>query len=123
MIRRELTRDWQLGGRTIKSGTVLSLTMMITHFDETLSLEPQAFRPQRFIERSFGPHEYMPFGGGIRRCLGAAFAFYELKVALATILKTHRFGLVSPEAPCLVMNGITTRPRCGIKLRYLGERV
>ena len=47
--------------------------------------EPRTFRPERFLERKFGPHEWNPFGGGNRACLGQAFALYEMKVVLATL--------------------------------------
>ena len=60
--------------------------------------EPEAFRPERFLERKFAPHEYLPFGGGARRCIGAAFGLYEMKVVLGTLLARHRFTLVRDAA-------------------------
>ncbi len=50
--------------------------------------EPSRFRPERFIGREFAPWEFLPFGGGARRCVGMAFAMYEMKLVLATILSS-----------------------------------
>ena len=56
--------------------------------------EPERFLPDRFLGRTYTPFEYLPFGGGTRRCIGAAFATYELKIALATIMHHHELRLL-----------------------------
>jgi cytochrome P450 len=61
--------------------------------------DPQRFDPDRFLRRKYGPTEWLPFGGGIRRCIGMAFAIYEMKMVLATVLartvlRLPRFGKV-----------------------------
>lgn len=53
---------------------------------EDLYPEPLSFRPKRFLGRTFSPFEFAPFGGSVRRCIGAAFALYEMKIVLATVL-------------------------------------
>ena len=120
IFRRRLTRAARLGGHDLAAGTLLSPAVLITHYDEALFPKPDQFRPERFLERKFGATEFMPFGGGNRRCLGAAFANYELQVALGTLLRGHRFAATSTAPLHLVMNGITTRASGPISLRCVG---
>ena len=70
--------DWDL-----PAGTAIMASVIMVHNREDLYPEPTRFRPARFLERKFTPFEHIPFGGGARRCLGAAFALYELKIVLA----------------------------------------
>lgn len=72
--------------------------------------DPTAFRPERHLEASFGPTELMPFGGGHRRCIGAAFAVYELKLVLATLLADHGLSLVRGEPVRLGLRNISLGP-------------
>lgn len=99
-IVRLLRRPMTIAEYTLPAGTAVSASIIALHRHASLYPEPEEFRPERFLERQFGPHEYMPFGGGYRRCLGAAFALYEMKLVLATILRTPgvTFRLASPEA-------------------------
>ncbi|MBW4511502.1 MAG: cytochrome P450 [Scytonematopsis contorta HA4267-MV1] len=73
-------------GYQFEPGTFLSPCVYLTHKREDLYPEPNHFRPERFLERQFSPYEFLPFGGGNRRCLGKAFALFEMKLVLATIL-------------------------------------
>jgi cytochrome P450 len=90
---------------------------------EDLYPEPDQFRPDRFQERKFGPHEWFPFGGGNRVCLGMPFALYEMKVLLATLFsqvgltrpagarsRARRYGLVlgPDDGARVVVSGRTT---------------
>ncbi|MDP2340631.1 MAG: cytochrome P450 [Deltaproteobacteria bacterium] len=117
IFRRRVTRAARLGGHDLAAGTLLSPAVLITHYDDAIYAEPDEFRPERFVDRKYGATEFMPFGGGNRRCLGAAFANYELQVALGTILRGQRFSTTSNEPLRLVMNGITTRSSGPIRLR------
>ena len=69
---------------------VLCPCSYLVHRREELYPDPERFRPERFLERKFGPHEWFPFGGGNRVCLGMPFALYEMKVLLATLLSQVR---------------------------------
>jgi cytochrome P450 len=80
------------GGRDYPAGVVLCPCPYLVHRREELYPEPERFRPERFLERNFGPHEWFPFGGGNRVCLGMPFALYEMKVVLATLLSQVRLA-------------------------------
>jgi cytochrome P450 family 110 len=94
-IARTLKRPMQLGAWELPAGVDVSPSIIGLHHRPELYPEPTRFRPERFLERSFGASEYLPFGGGHRRCIGAAFASYELKLVLATILRERPLRLVS----------------------------
>ncbi len=79
-----------LGGYGLAPGDFISPCGYLVHRRPDLYPDPEAFRPERFIGRTYGPHEYMPFGGGVHRCLGATLALHEMKVVLGTILAHQR---------------------------------
>lgn len=110
IMARRLARDWTLAGRTIPAGTMVCPAVMLTHLDPALYPDPHAFRPERFVAKRYGPGAFYPYGGGARRCLGAAMASYELRVALGTVLHHHRFAPDRGPALTNVMHGVTTRP-------------
>jgi len=91
------------------------------HADPALYPEPERFRPERFLERRFSPFEYLPFGGGARRCIGAAFALYEMKVVLGTLLAAHRFALTSDTPVRPRRRNVTMAPERDVGLRYRGR--
>ncbi len=97
MVTRRLARPLTLRGYEIPEGSVVGVGMYMAHHLPALFAEPERFRPERFLERTWSPFEFMPFGGGARRCLGAAFATWEMKVVLATLLATTRFTLAEPK--------------------------
>jgi cytochrome P450 len=105
---RLLAVPFELKGYTLPAGVSVGVATGLVHYREDLYPEPTRFRPERFLGRSFGPAEYFPFGGGVRRCLGAAFATYELKLVLATLLRSLRVRLVraGPVRPAMRAAGV-----------------
>jgi cytochrome P450 len=89
-VVRKTVRPFAVAGREFPAGVVLCPCSYLVHRREDLYPEPETFRPERFLERKFGPHEWFPFGGGNRTCLGMPFALYEMKVVLATLLSQVR---------------------------------
>ena len=93
-IARLLTRPFALQGYNLPAGVTVAIDIHTLHRHPELYPDPEVFRPERFIGRTYSPFEFMPFGGGARRCIGAAFALYEMKLVLATLLPRAALGLV-----------------------------
>lgn len=110
-VSRMLRRDFQLGRFTIPAGECITASPLLLHAREDLYPEPERFRPERFLARRPSPFEYIPFGGGARRCLGAAFAMFEMKVALGVLLRGRRLRLAGTAPIPHVRRGITLGPR------------
>jgi cytochrome P450 len=98
----------------------VAVSIVTIHERADLFERPAAFEPERFLQKKHSPFEHLPFGGGHRRCLGAAFALYEMKLVLAELLGGHRFESRGHERP--VRRGVTLGPAEGVRLRYLGPR-
>lgn len=94
-------------GYEFEPGAVLSPCVYLTHQRDDLYPEPKQFKPERFLERQFSPYEYYPFGGGNRRCIGIAFAQFEIKLVLATILSQLHLSLVDDHPVRPVFRGVT----------------
>lgn len=77
----------ELNGYILEPGTEVIGSIYLTHHRQDLYPDSKQFRPERFLERQFSPYEFLPFGGGSRRCLGMALAQFEMKLVLATILR------------------------------------
>jgi unspecific monooxygenase len=114
--------DLEIEGWRFPRGSRIAGCIYLLHQRADLYPQPEQFRPERFRERKFALCEFMPFGAGARRCIGEALAMLEIKVALATLLRTHEFALVGarPETP--VRRGVILTPRRGVPLRIVGPR-
>jgi cytochrome P450 family 135 len=85
-VVRKLQAPMTFGGWALPAGVNIAPSIWLIHRDPRLYPEPHAFRPERFLDRRPGTYEWIPFGGGIRRCLGASFALFEMRVVLQAIL-------------------------------------
>ncbi|XZE19877.1 cytochrome P450 [Pirellulaceae bacterium SH449] len=90
---RKLRTSMVLGEYTIPAGIAVAPATVLAHHNPQTYSDPDTFRPDRFLGRSYSPFEYMPFGGGHRRCIGAAFAGYEMAIVLGTLLARYEFEL------------------------------
>jgi unspecific monooxygenase len=113
----------QLLGHNLEPGTALLGCMFLLHQREDLYPEPKQFKPERFLERQFSPYEFMPFGGGVRRCLGEALAIFEMKLVLATILSNYQLALADHKPEVLQRRGVTLAPARGAKMVITAKRV
>lgn len=102
-------------------GTILVGCIYLLHQRPDLYPEPKQFRPERFLERQFSPYEFMPFGGGVRRCVGDALAMLEAKLVVATIISHYRLELVDSEPEYPRRRGVTLAPARGVKMRLLAN--
>ncbi len=84
---RLVMQDIEVGGRRYPRGICLVPNAYLIHHDPAIYPDPYAFRPERFLDQPPGTYTWIPFGGGRRRCLGAAFATVEMKVVLRAVLE------------------------------------
>ena len=110
----------EIAGYQFEPGTVLAPCIYLTHQREDLYPEPKRFKPERFLERQFSPYEYLPFGGGNRRCIGMAFAQLEMKLVLATILSHFHLKLVDNRPVKPVRRAVLTAPPRGMQMVVTG---
>ncbi|MCV3212601.1 cytochrome P450 [Plectonema radiosum NIES-515] len=111
-----------LCGQELERGTVVLGSIYLTHQREDLYPEPKRFKPERFLERQFSTYEYLPFGGGARRCIGMAFAQFEMKVVLAKILCSLDLALVDDGDVKPKRRGLVTGPDRPIQMVVKGKR-
>jgi len=111
-----------VGRWTVPAGEIAVVNLLAILSDETLFPDPGRFVPERFLERKFSASEFLPFGGGARRCLGAAFAEAELAIALGTIATEWDIELASDEPERAVRRNITMGPERGVPVRVRGAR-
>ena len=112
----------QVMGYSFDTEAMLVPCIYLTHQREELYPNPRQFRPERFLERQYSPYEYLPFGGSNRRCIGAAFALFEMKLALASILSHAHLELTNDRPVKPIRRGVTVAPQGGINL-VMTERV
>jgi cytochrome P450 len=93
---RRVTAPFPIGSHTVPAGALLGCSMLLAHSNPDLYPEPRAFRPERFMEGAPDTYTWIPFGGGVRRCIGAAFATLEMKVILRNVFS--RSTLQAPRA-------------------------
>jgi cytochrome P450 len=114
MVGRVLQRPMRVGGWDLPSGTPVLLSIYLVQRRPDIYPDPTRFDPDRFLRQKFAPSEWFPFGGGIRRCIGVAFALFEMKIVLAsvlarTVMRLPRFSRIRP-----VRRAITVAPSDGM---------
>jgi cytochrome P450 len=118
---RRLASDLNVDGLSLPAGTDVTPAIWLTHTRADLYPEPYAFRPERFLDGEGGhtinKYGWVPFGGGIRRCLGAAFAEMEMRVVLETILQRCVLSPAGSRAERVTRRNVTFSPRNGTLLR------
>jgi cytochrome P450 len=118
-IIRKLKQPFTLKGFTLPAGLGIGISILSVHRREDLYPDAEAFRPERFVARSFAPHEFLPFGGGARRCPGAAFASSEMKIVLGSILQTARLRSTETRPVRVVARNSVVGPGGGVRMMRL----
>lgn len=113
-VMRVLKRSMRIGGVDLPAGVGAAPNIHAAHRRPEAWPDPLAFRPERFIGTRPSPYEYLPFGGGSRRCLGMAFALYEMKIVLATLLARADFAIAPGYGVRVVRRNVTWVPSEGM---------
>ena len=120
---RVVKSNMKIIGHTLEPGTEVVGSIYLTHHREDLYPEPKQFKPERFLEREFSPYEFIPFGGGARRCIGMALAQFEMKLVLATVLSGWQLALADDKPVQAKRRGILLAPAGGVKMVMKGKRM
>jgi cytochrome P450 len=113
-VVRLTKKVFNAGGRDYPPGIMLAPCSHLVHRRPDLYPEPDIFRPERFLERKFGTHEWFPFGGGNRVCLGMPFALYEMNTVLAELFRTVKVRVAAPGNSRAVRQGLSLAPHDGV---------
>ena len=113
---RRLSSELRVNGHVLPPGTDVTPAIWLAHTRADRYPEPFAFRPERFLESAPATYAWIPFGGGVRRCLGAAFAEMEMRVALAEILRRRVLCPVSTAAERVARRNVTFSPSGGTRV-------
>jgi cytochrome P450 len=113
---RHLATELRVDGHVLPPGTDVTPAIWLAHTSAGRYPEPFAFRPERFLDGAPSTYAWVPFGGGVRRCLGAAFAEMEMRVALAEILRRTTLRPASPRPEHAGRRNITLSPRRGTRV-------
>ncbi|HEX4838194.1 MAG TPA: cytochrome P450 [Solirubrobacteraceae bacterium] len=120
-VGRVLTVPAEIAGHRLPAGTVVSPSIGLVQSADANFPDADAFAPERFLDSQAPPYSWIPFGGGSRRCLGAAFATLEMKTVLRTILSRTQLQPVGARPEGTTVRHITLVPSRGGKVRLLGR--
>jgi len=110
---RRLTKELEVDGLKLPAGTDVTPAIWLAHTRADVYPEPFAFRPERFLEEGPDTYAWVPFGGGVRRCIGAAFAEFEMRIALREVLTRCELHKATPAPERIGRRNITLSPRDG----------
>jgi cytochrome P450 len=115
-VGRKLTREIELDGYCLPAGTLVMPAIAAIHFREDLYPEPDDFRPERFLQGAPDAYTWIPFGGGVRRCIGASFAQFEMRVIIRTILERTRMRAAGRRSERSKLRNVTAAPAHGCRV-------
>jgi cytochrome P450 len=118
---RTLVTPRTVAGHELPAGIRVYPSIVAVHMREELYPEPAAFRPERFLDGQSSSYAWIPFGGGIRRCIGAALAEAEMAEVLRIVIPRVRLRAVRDAPDPVVMRGITLVPRHGVQVEVSAE--
>ncbi len=121
VIGRRVTEPWQLGEWRLPAGSAVLVSILLVHHREDVYPDPFAFRPERFLDVKPGTYTWIPFGGGIRRCLGATLAMAEQRVVLRAIARRTDMVAADPTPERARHRNVTMIPARGTQV-VLAER-
>ncbi len=116
IVLRKLTEPVEIGGYELPAGVSVAPSVYLVHRNPEIYPEPQRFLPERFLDNPPGTYTWIPFGGGVRRCLGASFAQFEMAVVLKELVKRHKIRPANPKPERVFRRAITETPRHDAKV-------
>lgn len=114
---RRLQSELRVDGHVLPQGTDVTPAIWLAHTNAAVYPDPLKFRPERFIDGAPETYAWIPFGGGVRRCLGAAFAEFEMRIVLREVLARCDLELTSSRPERIARRNITFSPRSGTRVR------
>ena len=118
---RTLQAPRTVAGHDLPAGIRVYPNIVAVHYREDLYPDATAFRPERFVDGRAGTYTWLPFGGGIRRCIGAALAEAEIAEVLRVVLSRVHLHAVRSMPDAVVMRGITLVPRHGVEVEVVAQ--
>jgi cytochrome P450 len=116
IIGRRVTVDWRLGDYRVPADTPVTMSILLVHHRDDLYPDPFSFRPERWVGHKPGTYEWIPFGGGIRRCLGATLAMAEQRVVLRAMAQRLDLEADRPEPEHATHRNVTMIPSRGARV-------
>jgi cytochrome P450 len=116
-VARKVTAPLEIGGYELAAGSYVMAAIAPMHYREDLFPRPQEFRPERFLEGKADNYAWIPFGGGVRRCIGAAFAEYEMRIVLREFVERADLSAPDPKPEKVKVRNITLAPGKGTRVR------
>jgi cytochrome P450 len=113
VVLRRLQEDMEIGGRYLPAGVNVAPCIFLVHRRADVYPEPLRFLPERFLDDAAGTYTWFPFGGGVRRCLGASFAMFEMRIVLQVMARRLRLRAGQPEREPTRRRAITLAPGRG----------
>ncbi len=110
IVVRKLLEPMELGGYTVGAGTMVAPCIHLVHRREDVYPHPRRFMPERWLGRAAGTYTWIPFGGGVRRCLAASFALLEMKRVVAAVLEEVEMEAVQARSEQVTKSAISYSP-------------
>ena len=113
---RVVNSPLEIRGYHFEPGTSIMGSIYLTHQRQELYPQPNQFKPERFINKQFSPYEFIPYGGGTRRCIGSALAEFEMKLVLVKIMTTLKLTLIDSKVQPKRQGIALLAPSTGVKM-------
>jgi cytochrome P450 len=123
VARRVVGQPFDLGGWSVPEGVMIAPCIYLVHRRPDLYEDPYAFRPERFLEHAPETYSWLPFGGGMRRCIGASFAVLEMSTVLRTVARRLRLAPAAARHELITRRAIVLAPSRGGEVVVAGSRL
>jgi cytochrome P450 len=121
LVGRILKRPMRVGGYELPAGAGVLCSIYLSQQRPAAFPRPREFDPDRFVGKKISPNEFFPFGGGVRRCIGMAFALYEMKMVIARVVMRTTLALASGAPVRVTRRSITLTPSGGLRVHLVSR--